>query len=202
MAASILVTTADRVYSALGHDPDDESDVPELDGLIAEVSTAFEAYMGRPFLEAARVEVRDTEAHQYQYWLRAFPILSIASIVIRQGVWTSFADGTTLNSTDYDFEAATGRVVLGVKSTWDGALTMQVTYTAGFALTTAAFVTAYPDIASAADRQIAHEWFRRKALDMSSVSVGGGGSLSTMKPVGLVPAVTKTLDAYRSPGAW
>jgi hypothetical protein len=198
--ATLNVTTLDRIKSEGITDVtlNDHDKDQALDGLIAEVSTAIEQYIGRDLLVQTVTEVRDTHRFQESIWLYAPPVASITSVFHRSSFVTAWADASEIESTAYDFDATSGRLLMSAQLA-ESPQGLQIIYSGGFSLTTAALVTAYPEIVSAGERQIAHEWRRRTSLDQTAKGIGGGRSQpnQSVDISSLLPAITKTLDAYR-----
>jgi len=167
-----------------------------LTGVIAEVSSTIEGYIGHPILNETVTEVRNVENQEGVFWLRRRPVTSITSVETRVNVSTAWADATTLTSTSYDFDASNGKLV--VTSTMPmGALTMRVIYVAGFATTLANLISNYHDIVSAAERQVSYVYRRRNDPGAASISIGGQ-SMAHVKAVDLLDSVKATLRKYRS----
>ena len=135
-------------------------------------------------------------------FLRAYPVTAVSSIKLALD-W-DYATETAINADDYKFDAETGMVnfLFYPINNWKGnnmaaaPNVMQVVYTAGFAADTAALISAYGDIAYAADVQTVAMWRRRDSPQGASMNVGGA-SINYEKPLALVPDVIEALTPYR-----
>lgn len=194
---TLQVTTIERVKRAGITDIDlnDTTYDQPLTGLIAEVSRQFEQYIGRPLLSETVTEVQDADRFQESLWLDRPPVTSITSIKMRSALSTAFADVTALATTSFDFNATTGRIVLGL-DLLAGVRSVEIIYVGGFAATTTALVSSYPDIVNAAERQVAEMWRRRMSPDRASESINGVTS-TTQMAVRLLPSVKETLFGYK-----
>lgn len=199
MPASLEITTTTRVKAAglLGIDVADTKYDTLLGQLVAEVSAQFESYIGHSFLLAERQETLDVRYLTNRVFTEHFPIASISDVQMRYGI--QFAWGGTgarsVVATEYDFEADSGMISFA-GSLFVGPRSLRITYTAGFAADTATFLTGYPEIASAADRQIAHYFQRRNQPEAGSVSISGSSAMR-QTAADLLPSVVRTLDPWR-----
>jgi hypothetical protein len=198
MVATLKATTIDRVKAAgLGSfdiNSDDYDDF--LMGLIEETSVQFETYLGHKLLKSARTEVQDVEKFQRTFFLREYPITSVSTVKVRSAISTDWASVSALTATTYSVDTVTGRLYLDTSTAYEGHDAIQVVYTAGFSTTTALLITEYPEIASAAERQVAYLFRRRNELEASTHSVGGGTS-SQVGAAKMLPGVMETLRPYR-----
>lgn len=170
--------------------------------LIATVSSAVEKYLDRGISIAGRTEYFDTTNDQRVFALKAYPVTSV------EGVWfdeeQEWGADTELDSSEYRSPVYDPRGLLtlsvpqkiyispGVDVAYRS---MKVTYTGGMASNTAAFISAFPDIAGAVDHQVAYLWHRRNELGLASVS-GDAGSVSIGADSWL-PWVKVVLEQYR-----
>ena len=191
---AINVTTQARV-KALRADSHTASD-DMIDRLIGDMSVKFEQYMDRltEAPVAARTEVLDVDYDgQEMFATAAFPITSITSI-------------------KYDADRGFGSTIDALESTayttrdqWliiDGAAlskraqSLQVIYNGGMALNTAAFIAAFPLIATAADTQIVYELTQRFNEGTQSESAGGW-NITYPPRIDLLFTVARDLDHYK-----
>ena len=169
-----------------------------MDGAIEEVSTQFEAYIGRDFLEVSRVVELDVELNQFDFWLRHYPIVSIAEIKTRRHLGLSFStEGIVLATNRYAFDAAKGILYTRGPQKVMGNLTLQVTYVGGLGTNQADLETNFPDIVSAANRQIAFMFKRRLDPGSFTQSIAGESTRADAE-LKLLKTVTETLDRHRS----
>ena len=205
MVATLKATTIDRVKEqGLGSiDINDEQYDAILQGLIDETSIQFEVFLGHRLLKAARTEVHDVERFRHSFFLREYPLASVATVKFRTSIATDWSTVAALPATSYTFDSATGRLYVD-RDVIDAKDGLQVVYTGGFSTTTTLLTQEYPEIASAADRQVAYAFKRRNNPAASSTSVGassvgypvafgepGQGALSLLK------SVRDTLGAYK-----
>ncbi len=173
-----------------------------LTTMVSSVSKRIENYIDRPLLAEARTETYNIRPRQNRVFLRAYPVTEIASIKI--AVDWDYAAATAVSSSDYHVTADTGCVHMQFNpitsylgSNYEYAPdAVQVVYTAGFATSTANLISAYPDIAMAADIQTVALWRRRDTPQGNSIGVGGS-SISYEAPLDLVPDVLHALAPYR-----
>lgn len=170
-----------------------------IDGAIDEVSSAFETYLGRDFLESSRTEVFDVGVHQVDFWLRHFPITSITSVTKRRHLGLSFVDdGIVVDADQYDFDFETGLLsIRPQQQTVAGRRVLEVIYVGGFGTDQADLEANYPDIVNAANRQIAWMFKRRKEPGNFSQSIAGQATKVDME-VQLLKTVKETLGKYRA----
>lgn len=188
------VARVKALISSKGTAPDNVD--AELAAVLATVSGAVEAYLDRYALTGARTEYLDVEPGQCVFRLRAYPVSALASAYFDPD--QAFGSSTALTSSDYFSPTleSVGLFRLKYPLGSSGPRSLKVTYTGGMAATAEAFVTAYPDIAGAVDVQTSHEWQRRNALGVTSVSYpdGTNASLSFDR---WIPSVKQVLDRYR-----
>jgi hypothetical protein len=186
-----------RSYLGMAGQPNDANEAG-LSAALATVSAAVERYLDRKATRIARTVYVDVEPMGTLYRLDAFPITALA------GAWfdpdQDFGTDTALTSTDYLDPTLGDRGVFQTKYPLSGGyrypMALKLTFTGGMATDTASFVTDYPDIAGAVDVQSAHEWQRRNALGVSSISYPDGttASLSFDR---WIPSVKQVLDYHR-----
>lgn len=168
----------------------------EIAAILATVSGAVERYLARGVESMARTEYFDVEPCTRLIRLHAFPVTVLTSVHFDPD--QAFGSSTALTSTDYTNPVLDDQGLMTFRFPFVsvGRRALKVVYTGGMAASAAAFVTAYPDIAGAVDTQTSHEWQRRNALGMSSVSYPDGttASLSFDR---WIPSVKQVLDYHR-----
>lgn len=193
---AVLMTTTARVTTLLGIGTGTlaVADSAAIDNLIASVSETIEQYIDRHTLTAARTEQYDCLPGSKSIQLRAFPVSAVAS-VLHSTSWDFVNGMETLTADEYQLDAAAG--ILYFKS-WrePGPMAWRVTYTGGMAADTAAFISAYPTLADACEKQVTHEWRRKLRLDKGSQDQGGS-SVNFADSVDLLPVVQRILQPYR-----
>lgn len=158
MAASLSVTTADRVKALKGVTGD------VLDAAIAQlilsVSQEFELYLGRHMAVAERTETIELRQFRRRARLKGFPITDVASIKwnYRTTEWDDVDE--LIEGEDYELNAQQGTVLLLFEQAHKPGF-LRVTYTGGMAADSGTFVTGFPDIAGAADAEIIERIARR-----------------------------------------
>lgn len=186
------VTTIARVKAQLG-DTGTANDAI-LTTLIDAVSRDFEAFLGYPLTQAARTELHDLDVNQRLIFLRVLPVVSIASVKVGPTYW-DFTSMTALTA-DQDYRLGqAGELYLNF-ATRGGFQKAQVAYTAGLGTTDEAIALAAPELALAANIQVAEEWRRRS--NPSTVTVPGPkGSKQLDAPHRLLPRVRQLLNVKR-----
>lgn len=165
-----------------------------LTTLIDAVSRDFEAFLKYPLTQQARTEVHDLELNQRLIFLRVVPVVSVASVKVGTGYWDFAAMTALVADQDYHLGVA-GELYLAFASS-GGFQKAQVTYTAGLGTTDEAIATAAPELALAANIQVAEEWRRR--TNPSTVSIPGPkGSKVLDAPHRLLPRVRELLSGKR-----
>ena len=154
---AIELTDLVRVKHFLKHDKN--ADDALLAQLITGASAAILTFLGVDSAEAkSRTEDLDVEmdgANQ-SFILRAFPVTSLTSVSFDPDLL--FGSGTTLVANDDYALRSGGRTgVLTLKTSLSGPYpgALRVVYVAGFGATTDAVIAAFPDLAMAAEFQIA-----------------------------------------------
>lgn len=205
------LTTLERVKTATGISSTDEDS--RLSALISSTSATFEQRLGRYLEKTARTEVFSLPRNRHVLRLPGYPIdiededgLPLATFDIQAAtrpVWDDVASLT--RNVDYIVNTKTGVVSVLAKFEHERTLISnrnlfpvyyRVQWKGGFAEDTDSFVTAYPDIASACEQQIAYFWSRRDSL--------GGNSKDRVsetmftKDYGLLPHVVEVLNDYKA----
>lgn len=194
------ITTLARVKAHLGV-PASEVGTPEttardalLTTLADAVSRDFEAFLGYQVTQAARTERYDLEVNQRLIFLRVIPVVSIAEVKVGPGNWDFAALTALVAEQDYRLGQA-GELYLNF-APQGGFQKAQVTYTAGLGTTDDGIATAAPELALAANIQVAEEWRRRSNPSTMSVP-GPKGSKVLDAPHRLLPRVRELLSGKR-----
>jgi len=153
-AVTVYATTKERVKLYAGGFADTTSDAV-IDIFIASVSREIERHIGYPLALAEYVEVYDIDGAFVH--LRTLPVVSVD--LVTYSATYDFANGAELaESTDYRVSLGmVGELVLRGQRTGG----LQITYTAGLGVSTAAVIAAAPVLAHAADLQVIEELKRR-----------------------------------------
>lgn len=198
----IYATTLARVKTMLGIPTTVSTYNAALTNVIAAVSSEFEKYLNRPLSQEARTEDYTLTLNGRSIWLLATPVVTVTSIKVDAG-W-SFSV-SALDSTRYKVNEDTGRVYfldnlvggLGVSDLDPEAVdALRVVYTGGIASATASLLTVAPDIALAADIQVAEDWRRRDNPNTQKRGGPGGGTTWT-EAHRLLPRVMDLLQPHR-----
>lgn len=169
------LTTAARVRALLEGGGISQASLDTLiTQAITEVSALVERLLDRQVLVAAVVETLDVEPLAGRFRLRAFPVTAWTDA--RHDVARAFGSDTVLPATAYAREDERGWLVLDQYELTPGPQVLRLSYTGGMAASTAAFISAYPDIAGAVDRQVASLVQRRHSLTAQAVNAGTMGA--------------------------
>lgn len=196
----IYATTLTRVKSLLDIPTTATAANVTLTGMIAAVSAEIENFIGKPLSREARTEDYTIALHGRAIWLRATPVLTVASINVDPfWQWT----GDAIETDRYKLTATTGQVYFldqligGISDLAPEAVdAVRVVYTGGIATSTAELLTAAPDIALAADLQVAEDW-RRRDNPATSRHGGPGGGSSWIDNHRFLPRVQELLLSHR-----
>jgi len=191
--ALIDVTTAARVKATL-----EGISGSTLDTVIAQfitsVSAEFERYLRRGLKAEARTDTRRHRQWASVFALDAYPVSAVSSL--KYVSHPSLATGaTTMAAEAYWTDPATGLVQFLQEMSLEPGF-IAAAYTGGMAADTAGLIAAYPDIAQAADWQVAYELTRRRSPG-GNVTMGGGGTSYGEAEVQLLVKVKASLDRYR-----
>lgn len=202
MAAAFELTTLAKVKahisSAFGTSTADDD---YLGDIISEVSTQAEQVMGRQVDAIERTEEYDAYPRMRQLELEQYPVSAVSSIKVATD--GDFASATALDSDTYRFEASTGLLYfttqpIAVVPGYTAWRAVQVVYTGGMAADQSAFIAAYPDIASAITRQVAHAHHRRQGLGAGTVDLNRSQMVHTSE-YGFLKDTLRVLRSYRRP---
>tara|TARA_R110002020_G_scaffold425054_3_gene634466 strand:+ start:366 stop:980 length:615 start_codon:yes stop_codon:yes gene_type:complete len=173
-----------------------------LGTMVSAVSKRIETYIDRPLEQSARTEEYDLRPRQNVIYLRAYPVASIASVKISFD-W-DFSSATALSTSDYHVDSEAGLLHLNYfpvlnylsNNNATAPCVAQVVYTAGFSTSVSNLISAYPDIAYAADTQTVATWRRRDSPQGANISLQGS-SVGFEGPLEFVPDVAQALTPYR-----
>lgn len=169
-----------------------------LDGLITSlipgVSARMEQLLGRHVEAAERTEDFNADPRDHGLVLYGFPVTAVASVSYDES--RTFGASTVVDSGLYHVDLARGVL------RWDGFRlgagpgVIRIVYTGGMAANTAAFITAFPDLALACDLQVSYLVQRRSAPG-GTATVAGAGSRSYVDAYNLLPDVKDAVLAHR-----
>jgi hypothetical protein len=198
-------TTRARVKTLLGIASADVSQDSLLDQLIQATSMRFDAEMRRHSQQTARTEVYPIKLSRRLVTLQGAPVNGSVAFTVKLNDTTDFTTATTLvRNDDYVLEDTAGVIRLVSQGTPFTAGSMarpimpyyiQVTYTGGFATSTANLITGYPDIAQACDLQVAY-LHRRRTTPGGNVTMGESSTQYT-KDYQLLDEVRQALSKYK-----
>lgn len=186
------LTTIERVRARGDFESIAASDAV-LEEFIVAVSKSVEELMARHVLEAERTEVVRVDRFKRTITLPGRPIVSVAELKV--GTRPDLSSASATDATAYDVLLEQGQIRLNWSPSYEPTY-IEVTYTGGMALTTDAFVTAYPDIADAVDVEVIHRWNRRKTPGSESTTFGDGGVART-SAYGLHQHLRDVVGRYR-----
>jgi hypothetical protein len=203
VSTGLNFTTLARVKALIGETTSDQDVL--LDALIAATSARIEDEMGRKAKKQAYTEVYPLSEARHVLMLRAAPIDVSQAITVKASASMDFS-GSAAMTTDKDFVVDPFTTTLRFPGQFvaprrpgaiapSGPIYMQVAYTGGMAETTAEFIQAYPDIATAADLQASY-LHRRRLSPGGNVTVGSG-STSFEKQYGLLDEVRALIARHR-----
>jgi len=183
-----LTTTADvktlLVMSGSSHDT-------LIGEMVTDMSRRFGQEMGRSLMAESQTEVFKARQGQRTLGVTAAPMSALTSLKV--SITKDFSGVTALTSnSDFVIDLAEGEIefLFVLDSGY-----IEAAYTGGMAANTAAFKTAYPDIARACSKQVAYE-FERRGRPNSSTTVSGANR-TYEDPLGLLADVQRVLDMNR-----
>lgn len=164
--------------------------------MITDVSGQVERYLDRYTLATSRTEYLDVAADQTAWRLKAYPVTAVSSIIYDADQAFDAAD--EMDADDYDDPTleTTGILTIPGGAGPTARKALKVTYTGGMAASTAAFISAYPDIAMAVEMQVVWHYLRRLGIGTAGRS-GDKGSDTLVAGTPFIPEVKTTLDMYR-----
>lgn len=195
--AALAMTTRQRVKELLTVKPSDTTQDALIDILIGRWSRAAERVLNRHVKTEARVEVYNTGAMQRVWSLPAYgdPNSAVTQLVHDlDRDWTDTGD--IVDADDWTYDPVTGLLYLDVLLA-AGPRTLQVTYTAGMADTTANFIDRYEDAAHAVEMQVAHIFNRKDELGLQSLSMQGQNVSMADEPARWLKASKEALRRLR-----
>lgn len=167
-----------------------------IDQLIDAVSPQFERILNRHALETARTEQYDVAPGQEVFLLRGFPVLASPAAVVKNSLSRDFTAASAIAATSYYIDLSRGILHIDLVGLEPGPGTLQVAYTGGLATSTAALITAFPDIAAACELQVAYLIQRKDELGLASFSAEGG-SVAQALPTKILEGARELLQPYR-----
>ncbi len=195
------VTTKARVQAILASGGQQTAPLDALiPVLIADVSARFERYVGRKFEQTSRTERFDADPTISRFFLDAYPVASVARVEYDPDRDFGSTGEVLTENDDFVTDAECGIVFLeGFVQSRPYRQAWEVEYTGGLAANVAALVTAYPELAHAADLQVAYLARRRQSLG-GSATAAGAGSATYVGAYELLPEVKAILDLFRRRG--
>ena len=190
------LTTTSNVKTLLGETTSANDAL--IGALVTSVSARVAALLDRHVEAIARTEVYSLRRFQRIVLLRGTPVTSVTSVKYSND--RDFTDDTALTENEqYELDTESGVLELTFTPQYERG-NLQVIYTGGMATSAAAFRSAYPDISTAVDLQVAHlKQYRR--------SPGGevrfeGGQITKTGGVDLLPEVREAVATHKRRGAW
>jgi len=191
----IDLTTVARVKLGLAIDATDVTHDVWLGTTITAVSGRIERFIDRAIEIVSRTQEFDVHnITQETIWLRTYPNIVITDI--RNDADWEFTAASVIDATDYRVDEDNGQIHFRDIDLEIGPKAVQITYTAGLAVDTAQVIADYPDLALAADTQVAAT-FRRRSSPQGQSSSAGGDSITHEGPLQLIPEVRQTLLPLR-----
>lgn len=176
-----------------------------LDQLITSVSKIFETYCDRGFEYVARTEYFDVFDGQRVFPLKAWGAALKTNATVYNDIshetatYTQFPAATAVDKSLWALDQARGLITFDQYQPLPGPNVLKVTYTGGIATgatTAAGFISAYPDIANACEREVVRMFRTSTQPELSSYSLGGA-SVAIMPDLSLLNSTRMVLNAYR-----
>jgi hypothetical protein len=207
MATGLDFTTLARVRDALRFDDDDVERDAVISRLITSVSARMEGEMRRYALQDEHTETIPMWPPSRIVQLQGFPVLDTPEPILQASNQRDFVAYPTdlTRGTDYVLENETGRVrfittLRGIVDPFTGRVLgptyIKAVYTGGLATTVAAFQSAFPELAEAAELQTAYLYKRRLTSPGGNLVVGPN-STNFEKAYDWLPSVERTLHFYK-----
>lgn len=202
---SVNLTTLERVRDRIDYGlnvdggPDGDA---YIERLIVDFSRRATEYLGFHTLKAARTETYELPVTKHTLTLSGSPVDLGETFTLRMGSSPVDATIDAYSAEDPDNYRVSGPGgwvrILRTTAYYDSTLTRyaRVTYTGGLGATTAAVVSAYPEIAGAVEYQIKYQLERRDSLGGGAKSATGAQS-ATLGEYGLLREVREVLDGHR-----
>jgi len=206
MAASLTVTTTDRLKKYFGGTAFASAWDDWWTNKIAAISKAAEEALGRWLKAEARTVYADIDRGQTKVLLKGYPISAVASVYSDPA--RNFGSGTDVDSSLYTFGNGDEGILSFDYELPSGPKALKITYTGGMAADTAALATDFADLVDAIDQQLLYAFKTKDSIGFSSVSggmVAGGGEKITPSFVtyfrefgDMLPELRATIKRYRS----
>ena len=173
-----------------------DADIPLLQSLIENFSSTCESYCDRAFRKSTvgspTVETFSAFQNRGKYRVKRYPIDSIVSVV--ETADGNFSTGTTLDSTDYGYNADEGLVTLRYRNFIEGYQNIRITYTGGLAREVGGVPS---DLRYAATRQVAYWFQRRNQIGTTETSIARSGRQKLIKDSTMfLPEVSEIISTY------
>lgn len=168
-----------------------------IDQFIVGVSAQIEKHLDRFAEEIERTEQHDVDPGQHVFLLRGFPVDAVAAFELKNDVTRDFASATLIDTDRFYLDRSPGVLTFDHFILVWGPGTLQVKYTGGLGTNTADAITNFPDIAHAADLQVAHLIERRHQLGLTSFSAEGGSVSKVVYEESFIPEALKALEHHR-----
>lgn len=203
-------TTLARVRRMAGFADNDQTQDSWLSSLITSVSFEMESEL-RCFAKAEEhTEILPLWYPAKILSLRGSPVLDTPAPVVKAADDRDFvtSPSTLVRGQDFILENDTGlvRFVIDIRG-WVGPsgqtvgpTYIQIVYTGGLASTTALLMSTYPDLAAAADLQIAYQFKRRNSP--AGNMVAGPNSTSYTGAYDWLPSVKRTIELRKRRGIY
>lgn len=164
--------------------------------MITDVSGQAERYLDRHTLTTSRSEYLDVRADQTAWRLKGYPVTALTSVIYDPEQAFDAADA--LDDDEYDDPTLEAAGVLTMPQPFDSTdrKALKVTYTGGMGASTAAFISAYPEIAMAVEMQVVWHYLRRLGIGTQGRS-GDRGSDTLVAGTPFIAEVKTTLDMHR-----
>jgi hypothetical protein len=168
-----------------------------LSQIIIDVSASAEQFMRRHAEAISRTEYFDVCPGRRTFQLRGYPVTSVTTI--HSDASRSYGSDTLISSADYALQSEIGMIDFVEAQPEVGVRSVKVVYVGGMAATTAAFVTAFPEIEKAVRIQCIEEFRRNSSFGSNATSVGGG-SVSYTGQVDFLDYVKAILNRFANMG--
>lgn len=192
-------TTIERVKRLLPGAASSTEEDAMIDMVIASVSANVEAFLRRPLETKSRTEDVDVRNWQRRFFLQAAPVSASPALAAYNDWGRTYAAATLVDATLYHLDLERGSLTFDKTYLVTGIRAMRFVYTGGMGTTVETLATAFPSVVMAATYQVAHEFRRRKRLDLTSLSVGGE-SIAVASELRLLEHVKDLLQPYRREG--
>jgi len=178
----------------LGRDVTETTDSDALiDDMILGMSKRFEQFLGRGISLANRQDYIDVMPGQKTFYLWSWPVSTFEDV--RHDHEWNFGATTALDTDLFTMLGRDGILQIERFPLVPGKRVLRVDYTGGMGTDTANFILNYPDLAEAADMQIAFEF--RARVDIGTLSISDAGGSVTNRDLNLLPAVKDRLTRHR-----